>query len=122
MNYVNGILKAVRFWPLKYRQEVFDRVGKILLNITNNTPLDIFHCWITSFHTAIKTCDYRVFEPLLKIILKNPFEAKTSNIQGRYITLHCIVIKVHGYHARHIAETLCTEILQFNPTDLRQVC
>ena len=120
-HYFYAVMKTFKFWDETSADRATTKLMEILTNVVDNASAEIYKIWDVSFAMSIKGLDYRISNIFFKKLLKDPFDKKLSNIQGRYLSLYEKIIDRNGVFSEEIAERLLDILTKFRPTETRQV-
>jgi len=114
-------MKTYKFWNQASADQATTKLVNILTNVVDNVSADTYKIWDVAFSMAIKGLDYRIAKAFIDKLLKNPFDKKLSNIQGRYLSLYEKIIDRNGVFSEEIVERFLDILTNFKPTETRQV-
>src|SRR5690242_13563431 len=120
-HYFYAVFRTFKFWDQASADKATTRLSELLSNALDNVSAENHFIWSIAFANATSRIDYRILRTFMNKMLQNPFDKKLANTQGRYLSIYETVIDRNGVFSEEIAERLLDLILNFKPTETRQV-
>jgi hypothetical protein len=115
-------MKAMLYWKDgDAKNKALHKITDIFNKATENATLEIYKGWAAAFINLIAKTDYRLVKPFVDVILKNPFESKSPNVQIKYLSLYDAVIKYHAPFVQDLVNSIIDNLMNFKPQNIRQV-